>query len=90
VKRLEEEIIDLGTLNATLADQLNEMQSENEDLTEQLAQFSSAAIDRLVTLKECEALESKLKSILHNIEHRKVSPSPTHPPSPVDPWLSLE
>jgi predicted RNase H-like nuclease (RuvC/YqgF family) len=79
VKRLEEEIIDLGTLNATLADQLNEVQSENEDLMEQLAEFSSTAIDRLVTLKECDALESKVKVILHNIEQKKV---PEVPPPP--------
>jgi hypothetical protein len=72
IKRMEEEIIDLGTLNATMADQLNEMQSENDELTDQLSQFSVSTIERLVTITECESLESKVKAILQHIDNKKV------------------
>jgi hypothetical protein len=71
---MEEEIIDLGTLNATMADQLNEMQSENDELTDQLSQFSVATIERLVTIAECESFENKIKMILQHVDNKKVPP----------------
>lgn len=55
-----------------MGDQLNEMQLENDQLTEQLSQFSNVTIDKFVTIKECEVLEQKVKGILHNIEQKKV------------------
>lgn len=56
-----------------MGDQLNEMQLENDQLIDQLSQYSSATIDRFVTVKECEALEQKVKSILQHIDQKKVS-----------------
>ncbi len=64
--------MDMGTLNATMADQLNEMQAENTELTDQLAHFSGATVEKFTTIKECEGLENKLKLILQKIEEKKV------------------
>ena len=55
-----------------MADQLNEMQSENDELTEQLSLYTGGTIDKCTTIKECEMLENKFKIILQNIEGKKV------------------
>ena len=72
VRILEEEVGDLGSLNATLTDQLEDMHSENSDLTSQLALLSGTTIDKFLSLNECESLEKKLKDILKRVEEKKV------------------
>lgn len=64
---------DLGSLNATLTDQLEDMHSENSDISAQLALLSGATIEKFVSLNECEALEKKLKDILKHVEEKKVT-----------------
>lgn len=81
---LEQQAVDLSSLNASLTDQMEDMHSENNDLTTQLALLSGSTVDKFSTVQECEALEKRLKDVLKKIEEKKVETETNKKLTPLD------
>lgn len=73
VRILGEEVLELCNLNTQLSDKLEEMHSENADLTQQLALLSGSTVEKFVTVAECEEVEKKLKATLQLVERKKTA-----------------
>lgn len=69
---MREEVVDVATQYTSMKLHLEELQTDNNNLVEQLGVFQGHNVSHLKSVAECELYEHKLKHALQLIEKKKV------------------